>query len=81
MKMVSVNKLNNSVRNAKFAELSRKKINFLCCCINVLNDWANFCWDQGPRGKSLSGGTKQEFVDEILGGGGMLGNFYLISQK
>ena len=38
MKMVSVNKLNNSVWNAKFAELSRKKINFFCCCINVLND-------------------------------------------
>ena len=38
MKMVSVNKLNNSVRNAKFAELSRKKINFFCSCINVLND-------------------------------------------
>ena len=28
MKMVSVKKLNNSVWNAKFAELSRKKINF-----------------------------------------------------
>ena len=37
MKMVSVKKL-NSVRNAKFAELSRKKINFFCSCINVLND-------------------------------------------
>ena len=75
MKMVSVNKLNNSVRNAKFAELSRKKINFFCCCINVLNDWANFCWDQGPCRKSLSGGTKQECVDEILGVGACLGIF------
>ena len=38
MKMVSVKKLNNSVWNAKFAELCRKKIFFFCSCINLLNN-------------------------------------------
>ena len=33
---------------------------------------------QGPRSKLLSGGAK---LDEIFFGGGMLGNFYLISLK
>ena len=61
MKMVSVNKLNNSVRNAKFAELSRKKkINF-CSCINVLNDCGLIF--AGIRDQSQQ-------VFEVGGGGG-----------
>ena len=40
MKMVSVKKPNSRVWNAKSAEQSGKKINFLfCSCINVLHDY------------------------------------------